>query len=74
MCVDAEQPGSNAARAPLAGGLACERCGAPFSEGRIDRRYCSARCRAAASRDRAAARVRKLEALIGELARVAGRS
>jgi hypothetical protein len=53
-------------------GLGCARCGADLGRGRFGKRFCSNRCRAAASRDRAAARVKKLEALIGELARVAG--
>jgi predicted nucleic acid-binding Zn ribbon protein len=54
-------------------GLDCSHCGAELGRARLGKRYCSNRCRAAASRNRVAARVRKLEALIGELARVAGR-
>ena len=35
------------------------------------RRFCSDRCRAAASRKRAAGKVKRMEALIGELAKLA---
>jgi hypothetical protein len=49
----------------------CEACGATMRE-RKGKRCCSNRCRAAASRERAAERVRHMEQLIGELARLAG--
>ncbi len=69
----AGEPRLNAERSASVTTLACERCGAALDgAGRAGRRFCSDRCRAAASRDRATARVRKLEALIGELAKVAG--
>ena len=60
-----------AERAPSVANLVCGRCGNPYSPGRPDKRFCSNRCRAAASREKQATRVRKMEALIGELAGLA---
>jgi predicted nucleic acid-binding Zn ribbon protein len=62
----------NAERAALGGTLACRQCGRVFAPGRPDKRSCSDRCRAAASRQRQAERVARMEALINELARLAG--
>ncbi len=60
-----------AERSAAKGYLRCARCGAEFAQGRADRKYCSDRCRAAASREARAKRVRDIEGLIGELARLA---
>jgi predicted nucleic acid-binding Zn ribbon protein len=49
----------------------CARCGADFPLDRIEKRYCSDRCRAAASRERRATKVRKMEGLIADLAQLA---
>lgn len=54
------------------GTLVCGRCGVLLSVTRPWHRYCSDRCRAAANRARQADRVRQMEALISELARLAG--
>lgn len=63
--------GSNAERAAATGTLACARCGASFPPRRDDKRFCSDRCRAAASRARQAAKVGQMEALIADLAAMA---
>jgi predicted nucleic acid-binding Zn ribbon protein len=73
MDVDEGQLAPQGERSATAGYLRCARCGVTFLPGRTDKRFCSDRCRAAASRDRQASKVRRMEALIGELARLAGR-
>jgi len=60
----------DAERSASRGSLRCVRCGTAYPPGRQDRRSCSDGCRAAASRERQADRVRKMEALIGELAKL----
>ena len=60
----------DAERTAMAGSLRCVRCGTVYPPGRQDKRFCSGRCRAA-SRDRQADRVRRMEHLIGELAGLA---
>jgi predicted nucleic acid-binding Zn ribbon protein len=78
MLVDAEHPGSKGARAACGGYLRCVQCGAVFDAGRVDRRYCSGACRAAASRERKADKLaeqaRELADLVGRLQRLTGRS
>jgi len=61
----------DAERAAMAGSLRCARCATAYPPGRQDKRFCSDRCRAAASRARQADRVRRMERLIGELAGLA---
>jgi hypothetical protein len=52
-------------------GDVCENCGRePALTRRPWGRYCSNRCRAAASRKKQAEKVRQMEALIGELAKL----
>jgi hypothetical protein len=67
-------PSLDSAHALSTGSLRCARCVARLPAGRDGRsdkrRYCSGRCRAAASREAQAARVRRMEALIGELAKL----
>jgi hypothetical protein len=53
-------------------GESCERCGQPALKRRPWARYCSNRCRAAANRKKQAEKVRRMEALIGELAELTG--
>ena len=52
------------------GNLACRRCGEVVPATRPWHQYCSNRCRVGAGRDRQAARMRQMEGLIDELARV----
>ena len=59
---------SATAHAGVAGN--CERCGAALVKVREHRRWCSGRCRAAASREAQAAKIRRMQILIGELHRL----
>jgi len=67
-------PGVDSAHALSTGCLRCARCGARVPAGRDGRshkrRYRSGRCRAAASREAQAAKLQRMEALIGELAKL----
>ena len=74
MDVGEAEVSPDAERAASGGGLICGHCGGRFPPGRQDKRFCSDRCRAAASREKRAALERQKDALIQDLAKLAGRA
>ncbi len=61
---------ADAERSALSGCL-CAQCDQPFPPGRTDKRYCTDKCRARASRKR---RARQLKTLIAQLTELAGKN
>jgi hypothetical protein len=61
--------GQQSARAAGLGGVRCEQCRRPMRE-RAGKHFCGGACRAAASRARAAEKMRRMENLIDELAQL----